>query len=263
MAKGTCTVEGCDAQHYGLGMCRNHWRQKRRAENVGPLCTVDGCNRRRESRGWCRLHYQRWKSNGDPLVAQVRGTYKRSGQYPPSNKGTSPVYQCKTCGITFQRHGRTRRRHYCSNKCQGLAMSGPNHPAWKGGVTPKNEKIRKSRRYAEWRLAIFRRDDFTCQLCGARNGKGRRVKLNADHIKPFSTHPELRFDLDNGRTLCVPCHIQTPTWGGSPTRTSKDECYRGHSLVDPVNLYMAPDGRRMCRACRRAASRASLSRKHP
>ncbi len=54
---------------------------------------------------------------------------------------------------------------------------------------------------------MFVRDDYTCVWCGQLGGT-----LNADHIKPFSTHPELRFDLDNGRTLCVECHKQTDTY---------------------------------------------------
>jgi hypothetical protein len=90
---------------------------------------------------------------------------------------------------------------------------GEKHHNWKGGITQANEKIRNSEPYRTWRTAIFERDDYTCVECGARNGNGKAVFLQADHIKPFALFPELRFELSNGRTLCIDCHRKTPTWG--------------------------------------------------
>jgi len=84
------------------------------------------------------------------------------------------------------------------------------HWNWNGGVTPINEKIRKSKEYNLWRKAVFERDNWTCIWCGQVGGK-----LNADHIKPFSLFPELRFAIDNGRTLCISCHRKTDTYGGN------------------------------------------------
>ncbi|KKR69696.1 MAG: hypothetical protein UU10_C0007G0002 [Parcubacteria group bacterium GW2011_GWF1_40_6] len=83
---------------------------------------------------------------------------------------------------------------------------------WRG-ITPINERIRKSLEYKLWRMAVFERDNYTCVWCGAKNGNGKSVVLNADHIKPFAFYPELRFAIDNGRTLCVDCHKTTNTWG--------------------------------------------------
>jgi glutamate synthase domain-containing protein 2 len=87
--------------------------------------------------------------------------------------------------------------------------SGENSIWWKGGITSLNESIRKSSEYKEWRKSVFERDKYTCQHC---NKKG--CKIHADHIKPFSIFKDLRFDINNGRTLCVECHYKTETYGG-------------------------------------------------
>lgn len=91
-----------------------------------------------------------------------------------------------------------------------LKVSGSLNPNWQGGTTPINDRERKSLRYRLWREEVFERDNFMCQICGLRG-----VELNADHIKPFALYPELRFEPTNGRTLCVPCHRQTGTYGYS------------------------------------------------
>ena len=95
------------------------------------------------------------------------------------------------------------------------------HFNWKGGRTSKNQLIRTSLEYKLWRKAVFERDNYTCVWCGARCGKGREVILNADHIKPFAYFPELRFAIDNGRTLCRECHKTTDTYAGKCKKLTK------------------------------------------
>lgn len=98
------------------------------------------------------------------------------------------------------------------------AIAGERNPNWKGGITPANQKIRMSPEYKAWRLAVYRRDNWTCVFCGVKSTGAKvargEVAIHADHIKPFAEYPELRFDVANGRTLCAVCHRQTETWGG-------------------------------------------------
>lgn len=63
------------------------------------------------------------------------------------------------------------------------------------------DRNRCSKKYKEWRRAVFERDDYTCKKCGFRG-----VKLNAHHIKEWAIYPDHRFLLENGVTLCEKCH---------------------------------------------------------
>lgn len=75
----------------------------------------------------------------------------------------------------------------------------------------KSDRFAKYRtpRYVAWRTACLKRDNYQCQVCG----RGRPAPLQVDHIIPWSVNVELRFEVDNGQTLCIPCHKRTPTYG--------------------------------------------------
>ena len=72
---------------------------------------------------------------------------------------------------------------------------------WSGGTGTERHKDMGKFEYKDWRKAVFSRDDFTCQVCDVRGGH-----LHADHIKTWADYPELRYDVDNGRTVCRACH---------------------------------------------------------
>ena len=67
--------------------------------------------------------------------------------------------------------------------------------------TSENLRLRNSPEYFKWRKAVYKRDGWTCVNCGYTGNN-----LHAHHIKSFSKHPKLRFDVNNGETLCRECH---------------------------------------------------------
>lgn len=92
----------------------------------------------------------------------------------------------------------------CETEKYGMEHRGENNHMWRGGVTDEKNILRKRFEYVNWRNAVYERDDYTCQCCGARG-----YKLNAHHINQFADYPELRYDVDNGITLCTKCHDST------------------------------------------------------
>jgi hypothetical protein len=94
---------------------------------------------------------------------------------------------------------------------------GEKHYLWKGGITPLNEAIRLSSYMKNWRMDVFARDSFRCQVC-----KQVGIDLEAHHIITFSNIlqefkikslqeardcPSL-WNINNGITLCIGCHDQ-------------------------------------------------------
>lgn len=80
------------------------------------------------------------------------------------------------------------------------------------GAAPKSGMsvlFRHRAEWAKWREAVFSRDNYTCQACAARGGEGKRIYLEPHHLKRLSEYPGLVYDIDNGLTLCGPCHNLT------------------------------------------------------
>ncbi len=63
-----------------------------------------------------------------------------------------------------------------------------------------NKKI-SQRTLSAWAEQVKEKDCYTCRDCGSSEN------LHAHHIFSKSKHPLRALELDNGTTLCEPCHI--------------------------------------------------------
>lgn len=137
---------------------------------------------------------------GVPLTEEA----KRHISESKKGKPLSEKARIAMLAVSAGNIGRKAPPEECARR--SLLFRGDKNPMWKGGVTPETTKIRTSREYDEWRTLVFRRDNYTCQKCGAHSGAGHAVALAAHHMDCFADFPEKRLDVDNGITLCKECH---------------------------------------------------------
>jgi len=93
-------------------------------------------------------------------------------------------------------------RALISLKTRERTPRGSDCHSFKDGRLVERRGDRFSAAYKRWRFDVFSRDKFTCQRCGDSRGGN----LHAHHLKSFADHPELRFEVSNGLTLCEGCH---------------------------------------------------------
>lgn len=149
------------------------------------------------------------------------GKYVRLSEKSEFKKGFTP-WNKDTRGKGIMKANSASFKKGCIPWFKGkhiVSIQGEKHWNWQGGKTKINGAIRMTLEYKEWRRSVFKRDSHTCQICFKRGGD-----LHADHIKPFAYFPELRFDINNGRTLCPPCHRKTDTFGSNAHKYAKRVC---------------------------------------
>jgi len=87
-----------------------------------------------------------------------------------------------------------------------LMPRGKEHHNWKGGITPLNQKIRnQSIEYKKWRDVVYKKNYWTCFLCGK---KCKKKDIIAHHLLSFSDYSQYRFEQNNGIVLCRSCHCK-------------------------------------------------------
>jgi len=83
----------------------------------------------------------------------------------------------------------------------GVHLRDHEHGNWKGGISSERQKLMAQKIYKDWKLSVFKRDNFTCLKCGLKDNN-----LNTHHLANYEDNKEQALDLENGVTLCGECH---------------------------------------------------------
>lgn len=126
-----------------------------------------------------------------------RGDYKIGFHGPHSEESRKKMSEAHKGKTLSKEH-----REKISLALKGRKM-GAENPAWKGGISPLRNRRDIRKKEKEWAKKVYERDNYTCQKCGKHGGR-----LNAHHIYGFYEYPELRFNVNNGITLCPSCHAK-------------------------------------------------------
>lgn len=222
---------------------------EKRGPNANSFCSVKCRNQSRIGKPSGMLGKKH--SEATKRIIAVRSQLNRG---PQTKFPLRMEWHCQQCDLMRMVTRKESKRKYCSYTCWGLVRRRPMPPCADCSkplskrenirchrcasnhrrsiprlrLVPLNRAVRGMRECREWRTAIFRRDDFTCQICAVRGGR-----LNADHhpiplsrlVQDFAVaFPDETlwvpnaatyapfWDMSNGRTLCEDCHKETETY---------------------------------------------------
>ena len=130
----------------------------------------------------------------------------------------------KTC---FEKHGVP---YYVMK----YRLCGADSPRWKGGVASHRVE-RATNEYNLWRRNVYSKDNYTCQCCGIHSGCGKSLVLNAHHIYNWKDNPKLRYNVENGITLCSNCHVLFHKYYGKNNNTR-----------DQLQQFLIEHGKKIC-----------------
>lgn len=87
-----------------------------------------------------------------------------------------------------------------TKKAMSEKNKGNRNPNWKGGITAKVRKFRRTKGYITWAKVVIERAGGRCEECGSTESveAHHKISLYIDFSKGL--------DLENGQALCKSCH---------------------------------------------------------
>ena len=130
----------------------------------------------------------------------------------PWNKGLKQKYNyiCIVCSNAFTSTQKSRK--FCSIKCSSTQNAGSNNWRWvedRTKIIGRHNRNFHDSEMKQWRINVYKRDNYKCKI----SNEECSGRIEAHHILTWKDHPELRYEITNGITLC---HFHHP-------RKRKDE----------------------------------------
>ena len=178
------------------------------------------CSRSCKTSYYNKIDNPAWRESVKQKISEYRkGKSTGSGKDHWNWQGKSLPMHCQDCGAQLKSIGWGNKRN--TKYCTACRYKGSRHPNWKGGTTPQRHKEYGTVEYKTFVNEVLKRDSYTCQWCGLTSGHGITVRLEVHHLKSYVEHPELRFNIDNGITLCRECHLTTIRGHPMPKKVDK------------------------------------------
>ena len=173
------------------------------------ICKHEPCEKKHDSHGYCANHARQFRRWG-----RIRTKEEQSAEISERNKRTKPNLGKKWSDEARKAQserlkGRTLntgRTHFKKGVSSWNKNTVGLMKAWNKGLSKYGELEKQSNRqqrmaFRKVRELVIARDNSECGVCQEYTDRPQ-----VDHIKKWSDYPELRFELSNCRTLCMPCH---------------------------------------------------------
>lgn len=112
-------------------------------------------------------------------------------------------------------------------KCS-VVKRGNKNPMWNEHLTAGDRQGRSGKGMNKrWVNAVKDRDNHTCKVCGTHG-----VTVVAHHLNGYHWDVENRYNVDNGKTLCEPCHKEFHRLFGNRENTKEQFKEHKQNIID-------------------------------
>lgn len=183
----------------GCSLCGREFLLSWRSMRNGVNCKVCSKEKYFETKRHKISYLKKYLKEHDVPITLLSTKYK--------NSHANLKFKCSDCDTVFLKTWNNIRslKQYCP-ACGIKSRSGVNHPMYDPTITDEERArdriLTYGGKYMDWCREVHKSCNYTCASCR------KQSDLIAHHLYSYSTHPDLRLEVSNGRTLCRSCHIE-------------------------------------------------------